>query len=428
MWKKALAATLLLGFGIPAIAQGLNSTGFGRAGDQLQNPLNDINAQTGDYTLVASDAGKWIRVTSTSQQTITIPLDSAVNFTIGTEIRVVQVDSGQVEIGWADGVTVQSKSTMLTSGQGAVLTLKKAAANTWDVTGDLSRFALDATSSDVHSAFSMRQLLSSYTGPLIQIRRSTDNSTMDVYPNDSGDLDISSVRNWLAIDFDVTVGSTAAVNTWYDQSGNGRDMTQTTNGFQPDFIFAGMNNRPTIEFGPEFSDVVLQSSPDSASLMKDAEAGHLVSAVMQLDDTSSIDATWWSEGGSAFPLRYYLRANNTTTVNVGQRDSDTSESDNFTISANSDGVPVLLEFSSASGIMSVYRNNVASTSNTQSYDPSDFTSPMAVMAIGARYYADGLTNAEWTGDIAEVYFADAVPSVFRRQAVAQSSMAYWGVN
>jgi len=103
-----------------------------------------INQQTGAYTITniasGSDAGKLITVNSASAVTVSIPTDATANsdFPIGTQILVMQLAAGQVTVSAVTpGTTsVNSKNGTKTSGQYAVISLIKVAANSWVVGGD----------------------------------------------------------------------------------------------------------------------------------------------------------------------------------------------------------------------------------------------------------------------------------------------------
>jgi hypothetical protein len=104
-----------------------------------------INAQTGTtYTIIdtagASDAGKLITANNASAITINVPTDATANsnFPIGTQILVMQLGSGQVTVSAVTpGTTsVNSKNGTKTSGQYAIISLIKVAANSWIVAGD----------------------------------------------------------------------------------------------------------------------------------------------------------------------------------------------------------------------------------------------------------------------------------------------------
>lgn len=93
------------------------------------------------------------------------------------------------------------------------------------------------------SAYSLRQLSSSYTGYAIQVRRSSDDATQNIGFNASHELDTASLKSF--------VGSgNGYVTIWYDQSGNARDMSQAATASQPSIINSGTlyyrNGKPTI--------------------------------------------------------------------------------------------------------------------------------------------------------------------------------------
>ena len=70
-----------------------------------------------------------------------------------------------------------------------------------------------------------------YSGPVMTIRRGTDNAMMNLYDDGAGSLVTNTgiqVIRWLN-------GSNAFVTTWYDQSGKGRHAVQTNTGAQPTY-------------------------------------------------------------------------------------------------------------------------------------------------------------------------------------------------
>ena len=91
---------------------------------------------TGARTLALSDAYKYLRCTSTTAVTITVPLQSSVAWEAHTEILFEQSGTGQITITGASGVTVNSRTTAKSSGQYAVIGLKRVAENIWTVVGD----------------------------------------------------------------------------------------------------------------------------------------------------------------------------------------------------------------------------------------------------------------------------------------------------
>ena len=98
-----------------------------------------INAQTGTTFIPGlTDAGKLVTASNVAAISLTIPTDASVNFPIGTQILVMQLGLGQVTVAAVTpGTTaVNSKNGTKTSGQYAVISLIKVAANSWVVGGD----------------------------------------------------------------------------------------------------------------------------------------------------------------------------------------------------------------------------------------------------------------------------------------------------
>ena len=75
------------------------------------------------------------------------------------------------------------------------------------------------------AAYSLRQLSSTYSGDAIRVRRLSDNTETNIgfFNNE---LDTSTLSTFCS-------GTNGFVTTWYDQSGNGNDATQTTASKQP---------------------------------------------------------------------------------------------------------------------------------------------------------------------------------------------------
>jgi hypothetical protein len=96
-----------------------------------------INAQAASYTLVLADQNKLVEMGVGSGNTLTIPLNSSVEFPVGTQINVLQTGAGQTSIAGTGGVTVNSTPGLKLRAQWSSATLIKRATNTWVVIGDL---------------------------------------------------------------------------------------------------------------------------------------------------------------------------------------------------------------------------------------------------------------------------------------------------
>ena len=92
-------------------------------------------------------------------------------------------------------------------------------------------------------AFGLNLLNSSYTGPTLKIRRSSDNTLSDFTANINGVLTNTSgtlYSSWIG-------ASSGYIDTWYDQSGSGNHATQSTTSYQPILTF-DRNGQYTIDF------------------------------------------------------------------------------------------------------------------------------------------------------------------------------------
>jgi hypothetical protein len=98
-----------------------------------------IIQKTASYTLSElTERDSLIEVASSSATTVTIPLNSAVAFPVGTSIDILQTSTGQVTIAGTAGVTVNSTPGLKLRTTWSSCTLFKRAENTWVVYGDLT--------------------------------------------------------------------------------------------------------------------------------------------------------------------------------------------------------------------------------------------------------------------------------------------------
>ena len=96
------------------------------------------------------------------------------------------------------------------------------------------------------AAYSLRKLRTAYSGSAIRVRRASDNTEQDIGFNVFGELDTTSLASFCS-------GTNGFVKTWYDQSGNANDATQTTAANQPKIYDSSTgvvteNGKPAVEF------------------------------------------------------------------------------------------------------------------------------------------------------------------------------------
>jgi hypothetical protein len=100
------------------------------------------------------------------------------------------------------------------------------------------------TYSGAAAAYSLRKLRTAYTGNAIRVRRASDNTEQNIgFVNN--ELDTASLTSFCS-------GTNGFVTTWYDQSGNGYDATQSTGANQPQIVSSGSviteNGKAAINF------------------------------------------------------------------------------------------------------------------------------------------------------------------------------------
>ena len=113
------------------------------SGDLIINGVTLItvttNRQTASYTLVLSDRGKLVEMNVATANNLTIPLNSSVAFSIGTQIDIIQYGAGQTTVVATSGVTIRSTNSWLKlNAQYAAATLIKIATDEWYLIGNLN--------------------------------------------------------------------------------------------------------------------------------------------------------------------------------------------------------------------------------------------------------------------------------------------------
>lgn len=107
---------------------------------------------------------------------------------------------------------------------------------------------------NAYFAYSVRKLRTSYTGSAINVVRDSDSAASDI--GFAGkNLDTTTLQNFCA-------GVNCYVATWYDQTGNGRNLTQTSASLRPQIVSSGVlltgaNNKPVLSFDGSNDDLRL---------------------------------------------------------------------------------------------------------------------------------------------------------------------------
>lgn len=137
---------------------------------------------------------------------------------------------------------------------------------------------------NAQAAYSVRKLDSNYTGNAMQVRNDSG-TLLNIGFDSNGDLDTASILTHIGT-------GDGRVATWYDQSGNGRNATQTTVGLMPKIAEAGVvltvNGKPAIDWNTD--------NLDTASFAPNPNGAYNFAMVSQYDviNITQASATGWA--------------------------------------------------------------------------------------------------------------------------------------
>lgn len=202
------------------------------------------------------------------------------------------------------------------------------------------------------AAYSLRLLRTAYTGNCIRVRRSSDNAEQNI-GFVSNDLDTASLLTFCGV-------GNGFVTTWYDQSGNANNGTQTTAANQPQIVSSGalltVNSKGCLSFDGSNYFLNLASSITAGASSFNTFVGKRDASARRLyglsGDTNQ-QYLWalWSDN------KYYLQAITNTFQASSATDTSTAQ--------------LLLTGQNAAGTMSIFKNGntITSTSSGFTYTP-----------------------------------------------------------
>lgn len=112
----------------------------GAAGADAPTIISVSQVAASTYSFILDDKNKLLEFSSTSSSVATIPLDSSVNFPVGTTITILKTGVGPntISVNGEVGVTLNATPTPSLRAQWSSANLIKRAANTWVLVGDLA--------------------------------------------------------------------------------------------------------------------------------------------------------------------------------------------------------------------------------------------------------------------------------------------------
>lgn len=145
-------------------------------------------------------------------------------------------------------------------------------------------FPIDALAAA--AAYGTRKLSSTYAGAAIRVLRTSDSTEQDI-GFIGAQLDIPTLNTFLS-------GTTGRVSKWYDQSGNGRDATQTTSAARPYIDNQLMRGNQMLRFDGD------QSLAVPSSVVLDGQGGTVIGVGGVLGWGFPTRGAWAQLGSSQF--------------------------------------------------------------------------------------------------------------------------------
>jgi len=227
------------------------------------------------------------------------------------------------------------------------------------------------TYSGASAAFSLRKLRTAYSGSAIRVRRSSDNAEQD-FGFVANVLDTASLLTFCGV-------GNGFVTTWYDQSGNANNGTQTTALNQPQIVSSGalltVNSKPCMSISLNAIGLILGSTITVGASSFNSFVGKKDGVGTMLRALTSA-ATDGYKLMNSYDNKYYIFAKSGSYLVSNTADTTTSQ--------------ILLTGLNNAGTMSMFKNSsvVATTSGSYTY-----TNLIGLIGFGASGSAYRLQEA-----------------------------------
>lgn len=223
------------------------------------------------------------------------------------------------------------------------------------------------TYSGASAAYSLRRLRSTYTGNLIRVRRSSDNAEQNIGYDSNNVLDTASLLTFVG-------AGNGFVTTWYDQSGNANNATQSTAVNQPQIVSSGailtVNSKACMSLSLNNtgfdlgSTITVAASSYNSFVGKKDGAGTMLRAL-----TSSFTDGYRLM--NFYDNNYYLFAKAGSYIVSNSTDTTTSQ--------------ILLTGQNVAGTMSIHKNGNIVATTLGSYNYSNTIGKIGTGASGSAY-------------------------------------------
>ena len=359
------------------------------------SPITSANASAVSFAIAKAPTGATFNYTITSSGGAGSVTGS------GTISGVTHTVSG-VDVSALPTGTLTLSVTVSTAAGGT------GAARTNSATPTLTARALDGLSPA--AAYSTRRLRSAYAGPLLRVRRSTDNATQDIGTTIAGGLDVTALTSFCG-------SASCLVTTWYDQSGNGRNASQATASLQPRLVNAGTLEAENGLPAPYFSGAISVSLKTANVTL--GFSSNTVMAVCRNIGTGATTGGIIASGSGGWGVYYY------SIVGYTLDGSGAGSTNSANTSPTSNFVQLSGTYASASTAnSSIYVNGALIENYTGTgVFVGNASNPIE---LGGRTVG-GLTTRVFTGHISEAIMFSGAITTTNRQALEQNQGAWFGI-
>lgn len=257
------------------------------------------------------------------------------------------------------------------------------------------------------AAYSLRKLRNAYSGAAINVR-SSGGATQDIGFTASGELNTAALLAF------VGTGN-GFVTTWYDQSGNGRNATQTTASLQPQIVNNGAiethQGKPTLYFDGDddyfthtlnlAGESIVTAVVNSLGLLPSRVAATVFTAT---PSNTRVDNIMYSIGAFNTQWGSYASGQLNSGITIGN--------DYSLLEVISNNPPT--------GLVQLYTNGVFSAALAGRY-AGDFQTRQS---IGAEHSWGGNNHH---GYIAEIIALPSVISTINRQTLERNQGQFYGI-
>lgn len=282
------------------------------------------------------------------------------------------------------------------------------------------------------AAYSVRLLRSAYSGALVEIRESGGNTVKSFLPDSNNELSLSSV----AVSDGETLSDFVGVNdgfvrTWYDQSGNAKDLIQFTSSNQPKIISSGafevIGVKPSI-LGLDNSLLTVPSSTAYFKFLHDGTKSFVSNVIKTPSNLSNLEFIWLTNQTGSSDVGADLLSNAGNYRQFTRNGTITQRNENTWVATANSHETLSLIFDAGNATAAdrlIARINGGSdlANNTRTFAPSTANSTNDLNVFN---YFDPTRNFGFTGKYQELIFWDNDQSS-NREGIETNQNTYYSI-